>query len=225
MANKANISAVPVERYVISATDVANYLQTQVLGFNIGTGYRVFFGIDRMPHYIEMVISIAEKDIVMDNPNPDYVDRALMKNGASVPLKDNVLTALKQFMYPSNMDMIRNIPEARNRMQYLGVFGEALDKLINESKLTCAIDKTTGKRIFAVALDASKIIADMLADPTTDEPAGKVVTLGVAGKMDNNGNADASTIKWDVALVKTTNSSPVSGVAIDAIFANPVFKK
>lgn len=219
MANKANLSPIPVTRYKISTTDIVNYLEQNVLGFKIGSGYRVFYGMDRNPHFVEMMISIAPKDIIADNSNPDYIDRVLQKNGAPEPLKDNVIAALEPFMYPKNFGVIRQMPEALERMRYLGVYGEGLDKLINESKLTCGIDPATKSRYFAVALRVESLIADMLSDQETNAPAGEVKTLGVYGN-----EKQPETICWDVAVISSNQSNPTSGVGIEAIFANTVFK-
>jgi hypothetical protein len=220
MANKAKVTY-DFHGKLFSTSDLANYLQNVVLGFPIGTSYRTF-GLDGYnPSYVEMCIAIDPKDILVANKNPDFIDRMLQKTGAQEPLKEDVIKRLEPYMFPKEFAAVRNFPDTVANLRAIGIYGEFLDKLIDQSKLTCGIDPQTGQKAFSVALRPEKIIEEMLTDPATGklEDGGSLKIRTIIGRPNL-----PETIRWEVLNNVNVGNNSLNGVNINAIFSNASYK-
>jgi len=208
--NKAMIQPIPTDRYRISSTEVIKYLQDQ-LGFVVDYDFTRWTGISPDNSYIRLRIVIAHDDIVARNTSRDYVDKVLEENAAGIRFKDNVINTLKPFMYPLNMQDIRNKPEQMARFEALGIVGPRLDEIIRYSKLTYHRETNS----FGLYLRAERIIADMLTDPNTGVINGDMEILGVFGTT-------PETFRWEVAVTRNRSGASATGhtgISLDQIFA------
>ena len=206
--NKAGISPVPTDRYVISSTDVVNYLQTNVLGFSIGYDFTRWTGASPDHSYVRMRTVFAPKDIVATTQSRDYIDKILAENSAGMQFKGDIIKSLEPFMYPKGIANIRNYPEEMNRLYQCGLFGDRLDEVIMNSQLTYAKEQN----LFGLYLRPERIIADMLADPATNKIIGEMSIVGVHGTT-------SETIRWDVEVSRNNGfGTNANNISIDSIF-------
>ena len=207
--NKAGVSPIPVQTFNISSNDIVNYLQSQVLGFSIGCDFTRWTGVTPDHSYVRMRAVFVPKDIIETTQTADYVDRILADNAAGIQFKKDVIDSLEPFVYPKTMANIRNYPDQLQRLYQYGLFGNRLDEVITYSQLTYAKESN----FFRLYLRPERIIADMLADPTTNAIAGDMTITAVHGTT-------SETIWWEVKITNGNDLSTNSGVSIDAIFSN-----
>lgn len=208
--NKAGVSPVPTDRYVISSTDVAAYLQTQVLGCSIGYDFTRWTGVSPDHSYVRMRAVFAPKDIIATSKTRDYVDKVLEENAAGIQFKSDMIKALEPFMYPSGIINIRNHQEEAARLHQYGLFGDRLDEVITYSKFTY----TKEHNYFLIYLRPERIIADMLADPATNKIDGEFSIIGVNGTT-------SDTIRWDAEVSRNNGFNMANnGISVDYLFAN-----
>lgn len=206
--NKAGINPIPTDRYIISSNDVINYLENEVLGFKIGYDFTRWTGVTPDHSYVRMRTVFAPKDIVAPTDNNDYVDRVLNANAASLQFKSNVIELLEPFMYPKSIANLRNHPEDMQRMYQYGLYGDRLDEVINNAQLNYS--KEHG--YFRLYLRPERIIADMLADPATNQINGTMAITAVHG-------TSSETIRWEVEVSRDNISNiSSSDISIDAIY-------
>lgn len=207
VVNKAGIQPIPTDRYIITSSDVIKFLQDQ-LTFGIAADFTRWTGVSPDLSYVRMRVVLSPNDIVAANTSKDYVDRVLAENAAGIMFKDTVIDTLKPYAYPDNIMDIRRNPEDVQRLYQIGVFDNRLDEMIVHSKLNYCKEAN----VFRIYLRPERIIADMLADPSTGKIDGDMSILAVYG-------TSSETIRWDVAVTKNRNTfAGNSQMSIDAIF-------
>jgi hypothetical protein len=206
--NKAGIQPIPTDRYIITGSDIIKYLQDQ-LGFGVGHDFTRWTGVSPDLSYVRMRVIFAPKDIVADSGSAtDYVERKLAEFSAGLTFKDYVIDTLKPFMYPENINDVRNRPEDLQRLYTIGVFDDRLNEIIQHSKLNYCQEAN----VFRLYLRPERIIADMLKNPDTGAIDGNMSIVTVYG-------TSSETIRWDVAVTHGTQSFEGNGqMSIDAVF-------
>lgn len=210
MANKANITPVPIEHYLISSNDVLAYLENE-LGFKIGADFARWTGVTAWHSYVRMRVVIAPKDIIAPVNNNNYVDKILAENAAGLQFKDHVIGTLEPFMYPKDIASIldRNRNEELQRLYQYGLYGDRLKEVVQNAKLNYA--KEAG--YFRIYLRPERIIADMLKDPSTGKIDGNMSIVAVHG-------TSSETIRWEVEVYKGSTIGVNRDITVDAIFNN-----
>lgn len=203
---KSGIEPLPILTYKIGTGDITTYLRNQ-LGFDVAVDYRRWTGITANHSYVRMRVVILPKDICVQNKSKDFVDRTLSEYSAGMTFKDDVIDTLKPFMYPKNINDLRNYPEVMQHLYEYGVYGDRLNEIIEFSKLNYSKDAN----LFRVYLRPERIIAQMLEDPSTNEISGNMVITRVLGDT-------PETFQWEVQVTEDRGIS-TTGISIDKIFS------
>lgn len=206
--NKGGIKPLPLEIYQITSAKVTDYLQSSVLGFPVGCDFTRWTGISPDHSYVRMRVAIKANDILSRTNSGDYVDTILAKNAAGLTFQDKVIKSLKPYMYPESIVNIRNDHQECERLFQYGLYGERLDEVIANTKLTYCKEADC----FKVYLRPERIIADILADPSTNKIDGKMAITAVKG-------ITSETIRW-IVEVSQTDTFTGGEISIDKIF-NP----
>lgn len=207
ITNKANIQPIPTDRYVITSSDVVKYLQNQ-LGFTFICDFTRWTGVSPDKSYVRMRAVFQPDDVIAKTTASGYVDSILAATASDLKFKSTVMDTLKPFMYPSTIGDIWNHPEDLKRLAEMGLVQERLMDLVANSKLNYCKDVN----LFRLYLRPERIIADMLADPASNEVKGHMEIIGVYGTT-------SETIRWEVAVTNTKNSfNELSDINLDAIF-------
>lgn len=205
---KSGIAPIPVETYVISGNDVADYLQ-KTLGFGVAYDFTRWTGVTPEFSYVRMRAIFKPDDLIISNKDAgSYVDKVLADNAAGIVFKEDVINELKPFMYPATIGNVVRDPEVSARLAQRGVYGDNLRDLIINSQLNYSKDAN----VFKVCLMPEHIISDMLSNPITGKPDGELAIIGVEG-------SSAETIRWKVEVSKVNNFTPNADISIDQIFA------
>lgn len=203
MPNKGNIEPQKMERYYVSSSKVTEYLQEQ-LGFPIAVDYTRWTGVSQNFNYVRMRVGIRYGDLVAEqNTSSDYATRQINANSQMLPLKENVVKTLKQYMY-LDMDRISqelNNDDVKRKFYLYGLHGDRLLELIKFSKLTYI----QSLKMWRVYLRPEEVIRDMLSDPATGKVDGRLDITGVFG-------TDSDTIRWEVEIRKDSKSVGDMGV-------------
>lgn len=202
---KSGIEPLPIETYKFGTADITNYLRNQ-LGFDVAVDYKRWTGVTAYHSYVRMRIVILPKDILVPVKSSNFVDRTLNENSAGMVFKDTVKNALLPYMYPENIDRLKNHPETLRHLYEYGVYGDRLEEIIRYAKL----DYSKEAGFFRLYLRPERIIADMLADPDTNEIDGSMAITRVIGET-------PETFQWEVQV--TSNSGLSGDISIDRIFA------
>jgi hypothetical protein len=203
---KSGIEPLPILTYKIGTGDITTYLRNQ-LGFDVAVDYRRWTGITANHSYVRMRVVILPKDICVTSKSKDFVDRTLSEYSAGMTFKDDVIDTLKPFMYPKNINDLRNYPEVMQHLYEYGVYGDRLNEIIEFSKLNYSKDAN----LFRVYLRPERIIAQMLEDPSTNEISGNMVITRVLGDT-------PETFQWEVQVTEDRGIS-TTGISIDKIFS------
>ena len=203
---KSGIEPLPILTYKFGTGDITTYLRNQ-LGFDVAVDYRRWTGITANHSYVRMRVVILPKDICVTSKSKDFVDRTLSEYSAGMTFKDDVIDTLKPFMYPKNINDLRNYPEVMQHLYEYGVYGDRLNEIIEFSKLNYSKDAN----LFRVYLRPERIIAQMLEDPSTNEINGNMVITRVLGDT-------PETFQWEVQVTEDRGIS-TTGISIDKIFS------
>ena len=205
--NKAGIQPIPTDNYTITGSEVVKYLQDQ-LGFGVAFDFTRWTGAVPDLSYVRMRVVFNPKDIVVDSTAKDYVDRKLEEYAAGTKFDADTIEILKPFMYPENINELRNNPEDMQRLYMLGILEDRFDEIVRNSKLNYCREAN----VFRLYLRPERIIEDMLRNPTTNKIDGTMSILGVRG-------TSSETIRWDVAITRKPNAFiGNSELSVDAIF-------
>lgn len=217
METKAHLKKLPVDHYMISASEVVEHLQNQ-LGFPIDCDFQLLdnrgpFEKPLATHkcYVLMRVVIRPEDIRVNDQITGYVDQVLHDTSAGISFKDTVINVLKPFMFPEKIADVRNNPQKLAEFAEMGLVGEPLEKLMRRPNIF--YDRVNNR--FGVYLRPEKIIADMCANPDTNKVDG---TVSFGFVSDAAGNAAA--ISWGVNVYHSNivGAASVGGVTIDAVF-------
>lgn len=206
--NKAGIKEIPIKNYVISANDVSAYLE-KVLGFPITCKFsRCNGAVVPQFSYVVMRTIMARRDLVPETKTQSYVDRVLADNAAGITFKEDVIAELAPFMYPTNLNNAVKDQAAVDKLAIQGLVGDNMAFVLRHARFKYSKQDD----MFMICLMPEKIIKDMLSDPTTGLPDGKLSIIAIDG--DTN-----ETIRWKVEV---SNINPftdgLSGIDIDKIF-------
>jgi hypothetical protein len=207
VVNKAGIQPIPTDHYTITGSEVVKYLQDQ-LGFGVAFDFTRWTGAVPDLSYVRMRVVFNPKDIVVDSAAKDYVDRKLEEYAAGTKFDSDTIEILKPFMYPTNINELRNNPEDMQRLYMLGILEDRFDEIVRNAKLNYCREAN----VFRLYLRPERIIEDMLRNPTTNKIDGTMSILGVRG-------TSSETIRWDVAVTRKPNAFiGNSELSVDAIF-------
>lgn len=207
VVNKAGIQPIPTDHYTITGSEVVKYLQDQ-LGFGVAFDFTRWTGAVPDLSYVRMRVVFNPKDIVVDSTAKDYVDRKLEEYAAGTKFDSDTIEILKPFMYPTNINELRNNPEDMQRLYMLGILEDRFDEIVRNAKLNYCREAN----VFRLYLRPERIIEDMLRNPTTNKIDGTMSILGVRG-------TSSETIRWDVAVTRKPNAFiGNSELSVDAIF-------
>jgi hypothetical protein len=207
VVNKAGIQPIPTDHYTITGSEVVKYLQDQ-LGFGVAFDFTRWTGAVPDLSYVRMRVVFNPKDIVVDSAAKDYVDRKLEEYAAGTKFDTDTIEILKPFMYPTNINELRNNPEDMQRLYMLGILEDRFDEIVRNTKLNYCREAN----VFRLYLRPERIIEDMLRNPTTNNIDGTMSILGVRG-------TSSETIRWDVAVTRKPNAFiGNSELSVDAIF-------
>jgi len=215
MQTKANLKSLPIEHYMISSSEVVEYLQNQ-LGFAFDCDFQLCDNraewekpVATEKCYVIMRVVFRPEDICISSQVANYVDKVLADAAAGMQFKDTVVEALKPFMFPENLGArLQQDPELVRKLAQQGLFGEKLDRIVRRTKLF--YDKTA--HAWGVYLRPEEIIKDMCTDPGTNKLDG-IVAFGYVSGDSNN----ASAITWGVNVYHNCHVG-MKGVDIDAVF-------
>jgi len=208
VSNKAGIKQVPVERFVISGSDIVRYLRDQ-LGFDLAA-YDFTRWTGPFPEicYVRMRAAIYPEDIVVKSGPKGYFDRVLEANAADIEFNGDVMDVLKPFMYPESTKDVLSNTESLERLYQLGLYGERLNDIImNQDLKYCP-----AANLYGVYLRPEMIIKDMLADPSSNKVDGEMAVVAVYGTT-------SDTIRWEVVVTSKRHAvSGSSGISLNAVF-------
>lgn len=217
MATKANLKTIPVEHHIVSSSDVVEYLQNQ-LGIAFDCDFQLLDNradwekpMTTHKCYVMMRVVFRPEDICVSDASGDYVDHVLRETGAGRRFKDNVINVIKPFMFPENMPQARQDPVKLQQFAEMGLYGEALEKLMRRPGLF--YDQVNDR--FGVYLRPERIIGDMCADPDTN----KIDGTFAFGYVSNSAN-NAAAITWGVNVYHGNSvlGKSNNGITIDAVF-------
>jgi hypothetical protein len=215
MATKGNLKTLPVDHHIVSSSDIVEYLQNQ-LGFRFDCDFQLWDNradwekpMTTNKCYVVMRVIFRPEDIRIVEPIQTYVDKVMEENASGIRFKDDVVEVLKQFMFPSNIALVRQQPDTLQRLAEQGIYGDRLERLIRRPDI---FYDQVNKR-FGVYLRPELIIKDMCKDADTDKIDG-VMAFGYVSDAGNN----AAAITWGVNVYHNIRSVSSSGVSIDAVF-------
>lgn len=203
-ATKCGIDPLPIETYKFGTADVTSYLCNE-LGFSVGVDYRRWTGVTANHSYVRMRVVMLPKDVLIPATNSSFVDHILSENAAGMQFQEHVKKTLEPFMYPDNIGEIQNNPAVLQRLYEYGVYGDRLEEIKRYSKL----DFSQEAGYFRIYLRPERIIADMLADPSSNKIDGSMAITRVIGET-------PETFQWEVQV--TSNVGLTSDISIDRIF-------
>ena len=220
MTNNAGIQRRLVDHYTITSGQVTKYLQDQ-LGFQVAAEYTRWTGVHPIFSYVRLRVVIRAQDIEASSAQANnWAERVLAENSAAIQFQDNVVAALKPFMYPDgaagfNLDD-QNVIQ---KLYQYGIYGEKLQELITLSKLR----KVPEKGVYLLYLRADEIIKKMLKEPTSgkfmleDENGkpieGNFAIIGVTG-------TESNTISWDCTISSDKIATEIGMLDFEHLFSS-----
>lgn len=178
--NKGGIERVPVDLIKVSGADIANYLKTQILGFeDIGVYYSPCPSVDPKLRYVIMQVGMHAKDVTVKEDSDSYASRVLASHGTGAKLNEAVIKALEPFMFDEN---IRNYAKMMSeeqlmRMARLGLTGEKMSEISRFSRMVY----NPMKDQYGIYLRPELILKDMLKSVDTDSLDGALLIEEVCG--------------------------------------------
>ena len=216
MNTKGNLKSLPIEHYMVSSSEVVEYLQNQ-LGFPFDADFQICDNradwekpVATEKCFVIMRAVFRPEDICVSSQVTNYVDKVLVDAAAGMQFKDTVIDVLKPFMFPENMAArLQQNPDLVRMLAQQGLYGEKLDKIVRNVKPI--YDKTLKRFGFYLMPDA--IIKDMCKDPASNALDGAIAFGYVSG----DGTTNASAITWGVNVYHNSHVA-LKGVDIDAVF-------
>jgi len=210
--NKAGWQPLPNKFYEISVGDIQKYLEDSVLGFKIACDWERWTGVTAFAGYLRMRVVINPKDIEVEDKSNEYVDKIVRQYSAERNLDKNVMENLTPFMYPGNMRQLY-MEQNRQMLQHLnelGVVGEKLDELVRYSRISLAVDPSSGRPYYRLYLRPERIIIDGLTDAATDKVQGTLFIRRIYGTKQE---------QFRVLVERVmTNNTVTNDLSVDQIF-------
>ena len=218
MTNKGSIKRRLVDHYTITSSQVTQYLQDQ-LGFQVAAEYTRWTGVSPMFSYVRMRVVIRAQDIEAGaDKATNWTEKVLRDNAAGTQFQDNVIAALKPYMYPEGVAGF-NLEDQNiiQKMYQYGIYGEKLEELVRASRLR----KEPEHNVYLLYLRADEIIKDMLKDATSgkfmleDEDGnpvdGNFTIIGIHG-------TESNTISWDCTISRDKIATEVGVLDFERLF-------
>lgn len=164
MANRANIERIKKDIYPITCADIRKFLEDDVLGFKLhDLDVRRWNSPNGRASYTVIRISMFDKDVAKQKTSGNYFDKAIAEDGMFQEINEDVENSLKPFMFPENIDLVKQSTEALAKLWERGIENENLDRIIRFSK----INRADKYKKYICFLRPEKIIEYMLQDPVT----------------------------------------------------------
>lgn len=164
MANRANIERIQKDLYPITCADIRRHLEDQVLGFKLhDLDVRRWMSPNGRASYSVIRISMFGKDICPKKKNDNYVDRVLAENSIFHEYDEDVVEALKPFMFPKHLIEAKQSVEVLAKLWERGIDNSNIDNIIRFS----SINPVKELDLHICYLMPEKIMQHMLEDPTT----------------------------------------------------------
>lgn len=198
----------------ISASDVVNHLQNEVLHLPINPSLRTIHG-PSTGAYVVTVLTIRAEDLAVSATPTNFTEKILDAYGSNIKYKKDIIDKIKPFMFPEP-DQIANAmrnPSIEQALTNLGFWGANLVDINRFSRFRYS--PQTG--YYVIYLDTEKILKDMCEDPLEQKIPGVFTVQRIYG------NKDAE-IRWDVQLditdgkISSYATNPFE-VSIDKIIA------
>lgn len=213
---KGNLQELPIKHYVISDSEVKQYLRDQLGGIAFDADFALWDNRAEWEKpaacekcYVIMRAVFDPRDICVTNAKKDFVTTVLESMSADMQFREDVMNALKPFMFPKNMANTKFMPDQLARLASMGITGNRLEELMRRPGL---FYDQVNKR-FGLYLRPERIIEDMVRDPATNALDG-TMSFGYVVSADNGGF-----IRWGVNVYHSKVAK--SGVSIDSVFNAP----
>lgn len=200
-----------IERFEISADQLANHVQKDVLGLPIRADFVTLHGPSGGCSVV-MLISIQNSDFTASAVSGNnYVDKFLEQNSASIMAKQDIIKALEPYMFPDQKQWVKITAdkEACEKLAHVGICNQALQSIVTYSEFR----KSELYNEWVVMLNTENLIKDYLSDPTTGKVEGTLEIKSVTGER-------APALKWEVEINRSETRSFDDTVSLDAIFAS-----
>lgn len=164
MANRANIERIKRDIYPVTCADIRKFLEDDILGFKLhDLDVRKWNSPNGRASYTVIRISMFDKDVAKQKTSGNYFDKVIAEDGMFHEINEDVEKALKPFMFPENIDLVKQSTEALAKLWERGIENENLDRIIRFSK----INRADKYKKYICFLRPEKIIEYMLQDPVT----------------------------------------------------------
>lgn len=205
---KGGIKKIPTDLYMVSGAEIIEYLEKQVLGFEIGANFKACPSNDPLQRFIIMRVGMHAEDIIVQDTSDSYASRVLAAHGTGAKINEAIIESLKPFMFSPE---IRNYGRTKSdqelqRLAALGVTGEVFNEIAQYGGWTYNQDKNQ----FGIYLDPAKIALDMLKDPSTDAIDGVMDIIAVGGYS-------SDTMTYYISVTKGHGSARY-GIDVESLF-------
>lgn len=164
MANRANIERIKRDIYPVTCADIRKFLEDDILGFKLhDLDVRKWNSPNGRASYTVIRISMFDKDVAKQKTSGNYFDKVIAEDGMFQEINEDVEKSLKPFMFPENIDLVKQSTEALAKLWERGIENENLDRIIRFSK----INRADKYKKYICFLRPEKIIEYMLQDPAT----------------------------------------------------------
>ena len=194
------------DQYIISADQLANYLSKDILGLPIKADFVTLHG-PAGGCFVEMNISIDNADFTTEPAQGNYVENFLAKNSTGIQAKQDVINALKPFMFPSDWTRILSDPIKLRDLAAVGIVGDALQRI----RQFAIFRKSETYNAWVITLNTENLIRDFFSNPTTGKVEGDLKITSVTGDR-------APGIQWEVFINRDNTRTVDNTISIDAIF-------
>lgn len=203
---RGNSKMTQIDRDTISADQLAQYVESEILGLPIKADFITTHGVNG-GCFVVMDVAIDDQYLTSQPSTGNYVETFLAKNSAAVSFKADILKALKPFMFPTDYTKIMNSPEKMHQLANVGIIGGTLTHIRQFAEFR----KSERYNSWAIALNTEEILKHYYSNPTTGEMEGQFRIIEVAGER-------APGITWTVEIIRDGSHTSTAGVTVDAIF-------
>lgn len=219
---KSGAEAIPVKLFKFSQHDLTTYLQNNVLGIPILTGFERWDG-NPGNCYVRMRVALPAKALVdsvkVGNP---MINRMLQEDGSNYLIRKDILDELKPFMYNPCIAKLQQMPDKLNGLAKKGITPDRLAELIEFS--TFKMSKKYDGEWYCIYLKPEAIIEDMVSLPSTSQPSGQMSIVSVVGGEKGPDGSQISPISWRVVVDDRRSATEFTtyDVTVDELYKNLV---
>jgi hypothetical protein len=199
--NKGNIKMDELKKGWVTAAEVHAHLES-VLKCPIKSDFKVITGANPFDVYVRMRIAIEDKYALDTTGANSYVDQVLAANCSELPLRDSIYKKLLKFMYPQDVNDLRQFILNQNPQKLLnkGIYGANLKELLDNATPHHSAKYSE----IAVYVMPEAIIRDMVVDPADDDDVDFFIDL-VTNDPTNGVRWRACTVKYVAKTIMTTH--------------------